>query len=97
MTEVTSGCTFYSSTLSSGLKELIITTANTADDGDTIVVTLKRYGISTLLSIFGCAHSTEDSIIVTEAPTTSVTTGTLTITIGGSTDNLKRVYVLRGI
>ncbi len=76
--------------------QLIITTAATADDGDTLTVDLSDYGITTFLGILGQTHSTEDSIVITEAPTTSVTTGTLTVTVGGSTDDKKRVFVVWG-
>lgn len=91
-----SDCTIYDSTLSSGIKELIVVTPATADDTDTVAIDLSNYGMKTILTIFGVAHSTEDSILVTEAPTTAVSGTTVTITIGGSTDNLKRVYTIRG-
>jgi len=80
-----------------GRKMIMVETPTTADTGDTIVITLATYGISTFLGILGFAHSTENSVVITEAPTTSVTTGTLTITTGGSlnTDD-KRVYIIWG-
>jgi hypothetical protein len=80
-----------------GRKMLIVETPNTADSGDTIAITLADYGISTFLGIFGNAHETEDSIVVTEEPTTSVSAGVLTITVGGTlnTDS-KRVYTIFG-
>jgi len=80
-----------------GRKMIMVETPTTADTGNTIVITLADYGISTFLGILGFAHSTENSVVITEAPTTSVTTGTLTITIGGSlnTDD-KRVYIIWG-
>jgi len=76
--------------------QLIITTLNTADDGDTLDVTLADYGIETFQAILGQTHSTEDSIVITEAPTTAVTSGVLTVTVGGSTDNKKRVFIVYG-
>ena len=91
--DVTSGCTF---------KRLIpgmlvkIETAATVDDGDTITMTLADYGMATVEAILGFQHGTTDSIITTEAPTTSVSSGVLTITIGGSTDNKKRVILVIG-
>jgi hypothetical protein len=80
-----------------GRKMLIVETPNTADSGDTIAITLADYGISTFLGIFGNAHETEDSIVVTEEPTTEVSAGVLTITVGGTlnTDS-KRVYTIFG-
>lgn len=79
-----------------GAKMLLVTTPATADDGDTIAVTLADFGVSTFLGILGQTHSTEDSIVITEAPTTAVSTGVLTITVGGSTDNKKRVFIVWG-
>ena len=91
--EITSGCTFTRKIPGFCLK---IETADTADDGDTIVVTLADYGMKTIEGILGFTHSTTDSVVITEAPTTSVTSGVLTITIGGSTDNKKRVIYVFG-
>jgi len=91
-------CTVYNSTLSSGVKEVIIDTPTTADSDDYITLVLKNYGITTLKSIFGVVHTTDGSVIATEAPTTAVTTGTLVITVtGSSVDDKRRVYTLRGV
>lgn len=79
-----------------GMKMIKIETVATADDGDTIAITLADYGIISLEGILGFTHSTTDSIVITEAPTTSVTSGVLTITVGGSTDNKKRVFIVFG-
>lgn len=78
-------------------KEIIVTCDNTADDGDTVAITLADYGITTLKMIKGYSHTTEGSVIIEEAPTTSVTAGVLTITIGGSTDNNFRAFLVGGI
>ena len=91
--EITSGCTFKRDIPG---KLLRIETAATADDGDTIVVTLADYGMKTIEGILGFTHSTTDSVVITEAPTTSVSSGVLTITVGGSTDNKKRVFLVYG-
>jgi hypothetical protein len=91
-------CTVYDSTLSSGVKELIVVTPATADNSDTIAIVMKSFGIKSILSIFVNAHDTEDSIVTTEAPTTSVTTGTLTVTLGAvAGSNKKRVITIRGL
>lgn len=71
-----------------------ITTDVTADDGDTIDVDLSTYGASGIDSIIGFIHSTTDSILVQEQPTTAVVAGTLTITVGGAVDNKKRTYLV---
>ena len=98
MTAIGANCTFRESVPNIGVKKIVITTPATADTGDTIDVTLASYGIGTLLGIDGYVHTTENSVMVAEDPTTSVTTGTLTITIGGSTvSDKKRVYELIGI
>jgi hypothetical protein len=98
MGDVTSGITIYDSTLSSGVKELVIKTGS-VDSADTFTVDLSAYGMADdgLLSIFGVQHSTSNSVVTTEAPTTSVSSGTLTVTVGGSSNDGKmRVYVIRG-
>jgi len=80
-----------------GRKMLIVETPTTADTGDTIPIVLATYGITTFLGILGFSHDTENSIVTTEAPTTAVSTGTLTITTGGSGNtDAKRVYVVYG-
>jgi len=93
MGEVTSVCTFKRDIPG---KLLRIESDATVDDGDTILVTLADYGFKTVEAVAGYAHTTTDSIIVAEQPTTSVTAGVLTITVGGATDNLKRVYLVYG-
>lgn len=79
-----------------GGKIIVVTAPATADDGDTIAVTLATHGMSTFLGILGQTHSTTDSIVITEAPTTAVSAGVLTITVGGSTDDKKRVFIVFG-
>jgi len=81
-----------------GLKIIAVQTRNTVDDADTIAVTLEDYGIDKngLLAVHGYAHTTDGSVVITEAPTTAVSSGVLTITVGGSTDNYTRVYLVYG-
>ena len=81
-----------------GLKTVIVTVANTTDAADTLAVTLTSNGIAAdgLLAVLGWSHTTDGSVIVTEAPTTSVTAGVLTITVPAGTDNDYRVYMLIG-
>jgi hypothetical protein len=98
MGAITTTCTYREAAPNLGVKSIIVTTPNTADTGDTIVITLADYGIGTLLAVEGFVHTTENSVIVAEAPTTSVTSGVLTITIGGSTvSDKKRVFRVTGI
>jgi len=75
-----------------------VKTINTVDDGDTFTVDLTKYGINAtgMRSVEGWIHTTANSIMVLEAPTTAVSSGTLTVTVGGSTDNKQRYYEIVG-
>jgi len=97
MTEISSGATITDNIPALGRKMIMVETAATADTGDTVAITLANYGISTFLGIYGMTHSTENSIVIAEAPTTAVSSGVLTITIGGSTNSdEKRVFLIFG-
>ena len=71
-----------------------VVTDATVDDGDTIAVDLSDYGATGIDFVLGFIHTTTDSVLVAEQPTTSVTSSVLTITVGGSTDNKKRTYLV---
>ena len=73
-------------------KEIVLETLATAVSADTIAVTLSDYGCTKFVGIDGQVHTTEDSVIVAEAPTTAVSAGVLTITVGGSAVTKKRTY-----
>lgn len=79
------------------MKEIMVVAPDTADDTDTMTIPLADYGITTLKFVQGYAHTTNNSVIITEAPTTSVSNGVLTITVGGSADNDLRVFRVGGI
>ena len=104
MADITSSITVFEQDSGMGVtddspfayKEIMVMTPATADDTDTLDVTLANYGITSVKSVKGFTHSTTDDIVIVEAPTTSVTSGVLTITIGGSTDNKKRVFIVGG-
>ena len=97
MGDITSGCTIRFGADVNGATEVLIETAATADTADTIALTLSDYGIVNYLCIDGYVHGTTDSVVIKEAPSTAVVTGTLTITVGGSTvSDEKRVYILKG-
>jgi hypothetical protein len=91
MTDITSGCTIIDSMVG-GVKLITLETANTADDADTLVLTLKDFGIKTLLKVDGAYQSTESSVAVVSAFTTSVSSGVLTITLD-STAGANKVRV----
>lgn len=96
MAEVSSGAVFTEAAPNAGLKRVFIETANTADAADTVDVTLADYGISKFLAISGWKHTTDNSVVVVESPTTAVSSGVLTITVPAGTDNDKRVYEIIG-
>ena len=79
-------------------KLALVTAGATTDDTDTLAVTLADHGMSDtgFLGIWGFTHSTLNDVLVVEAPTTSVTAGVLTITVGGSTDNKDRSFIIFG-
>jgi len=71
------------------LKRVMFTLANTSDAADTFAITLSDYGIAAtgLLAVNSWVHTADGSIITVEANTTSVTTGTLTVTIAAGTND----------
>jgi len=78
-------------------KVVIIRTAATVDAADVITpITLSDYGITSLLSVEGFVHTTTDSVITSEAVTTSVTAGVLSVTIPAGTDDDVRVIRIEG-
>lgn len=96
MADITSGCTIEALGYTGhAYKRLYVETAATADTADTIAITLSKYGATKIKDIIGCVHTTENSVVVGEAPTTAVSAGVLTITVGGSTvSDCKRVYTV---
>uniref|UniRef100_A0A6M3L9W7 Tail protein n=1 Tax=viral metagenome TaxID=1070528 RepID=A0A6M3L9W7_9ZZZZ len=76
-----------------GSKHLEVYTPATADTGDTFAIDLASYGGRLLKGIIGFIHSTAHSIVVQEQPTTSVSTTTVTVTVGGTAaDDQARFY-----
>lgn len=97
MGAITDDCTIRYGADVAGFTEIVVETPATADTADTIVLDLSDYGITDLLTVNGYVHTTEGSVVVEEAPTTAVSSGELTITVGGSTvSNKKRVYEVKG-
>jgi hypothetical protein len=79
---------------SPGVKRIYVTISN-SDSADTFTVTLSKYSADTFLGITGWVHTTANSIVVRENPTTSVSSGVVTVTIGGSSvTGKKRLYEL---
>ena len=82
----------------SELKRVLFVTPNTADAGNTLEITLTDYGISAtgLLAIQSWKHTTDGSVIVTEANTCAVSSGVLTVTVTAGTDDDMRVVEIIG-
>ena len=79
--------------------EIVIKTINTVDAADTLAVDLTKYGIKAdgFVGVLGFKHTTDNSVSVQEQPTTSVTTGTITLTVPAGTDNDARFYFVKGL
>lgn len=78
-----------------GIKKIIVRTGTTVTGAtDTATLTLAGFGCDRVLSVYGCVHTTEDSIMVQESCTTAVASGVLTITTETGNDNKKRVYTI---
>lgn len=77
---------------------LILETAATADNSYTLDVDLQTYGIAEdgLLGIYVWGHSTLNSVVAVEDPTTAVSSGTLTITGGvvSGTDKMRVILIV---
>ena len=95
MGDVTSVMTFKAFETRAPLIEIYAHTDDaTVDDGDTFTITLADYGATAIRAIHGFIETTADSIVAAEAPTTAVSAGVLTVTVGGSTDDKVRSYFI---
>lgn len=94
--DVTANCTFEISGTGLGhkFKEVKVFCDDTVDDTDYFTFTLANAGATTIVGVEGWIATTAGSVVVAEAPTTAVSAGVVTVTIGGSTDNKERFYVL---
>lgn len=63
-------------------KGVLLAVTAACDSTDTFTVDLTKYG--SFSGIIGFVHTTTGSVVVQEQPTTSVSSGTLTVTVGGS-------------
>ena len=76
----------------------IITLDATADDGDTSSIDIyEKFGMQRFMGIVGWIQTTANSVIAIEAPTTTCDGTKLVITVGGSTDNKQRTYMIYGL
>lgn len=75
-----------------------VTLGATADNTDFFTVDVyKEWGMQRVLAVIGFIQTTANSVIVEEAPTTAIDINNLTITVGGSTANKQRTYIVYGV
>ena len=99
MGDITSTCNIQIHTPNMGAKTLVIKTLATATTSDTIVLTLKNYGIASFMGCLTLIHSSAESVITletTNAATTAVSSGVLTLTIPGG-GAAERTIVIYGL
>lgn len=86
MTALTEGTDYFvfQGLPNTGIKTLIVSTVSSADTDDTLTVDLSTYGATAMLGIIGFTHTTLNSVVVQEQPTTAISGTTLTVTIGGT-------------
>jgi len=89
MADITDDCTIHTAEVGE-LKLITVRTPATADDADTLVLTLKNYGIKTFLKCVGTYQSTANSVAVEVAFVTSVTNGVLTVTLDSTAGSDKQ-------
>ena len=77
--------------------EVVIKTINTVDTGDTIVVDLTKYGINAtgLMGVRGDVQTTANSVVEQADPTTTVSSGSVTLTLTNAT-NQQQSLIVRG-
>ena len=96
MTDISTSCAYYLANNSFHTKCVLVDAPNTTDGTDTIAITLANYGITTFLGCLSFIHSTEASVITLEtsnAGTTAVVAGVLTITVVGGTNKRRSILV----
>lgn len=77
-----------------GVKVLMWELADDVIGGtDTVQIDLGDFGADTLLAIDVYDQTTTGSVVVSEAPTTVVTSGVLVVTLGGSDTGAKTVIL----
>lgn len=97
MTAITENTDFFvgQAAPNAGFKTLLVSTVSSVDTGDTFDVDLSAYGAGAMMGIIGFVHTTQNSVVVQEQPTTTMSGLTLTVTVGGTgADNLARHYVI---
>jgi len=79
--------------------EIVVKTIDTVDAADTLAVDMTKYGIRAdgLIGVVGFKHTTNNSVMVQEQPTTAVSSGTITLTVPAGTDDDARFYLIKGL
>lgn len=78
-----------------GLKVLQLWT-NDADENDFAQFSLADHGLKTVYNVLTQVHTTDNSVILTEAATTAVSGGNLTVTFPSGNDAKKRSILVFG-
>jgi hypothetical protein len=78
-----------------GLKIVQVWTAVGSSTNET-KIDLDSFGIKTLYNVICQVHTTDNSVIVTEAATCSASSGVLTVTIPSGNDSKKRSILIVG-
>ena len=80
------------------IRTALIAVAATAHGSDTVAITLTNYGIAAdgFLGIRVVRHTTDNSVLVVEAPTTAVVSGVLTVTLGAGNNDKTRSMLIFG-
>jgi len=74
------------------VKHLLITVDSTAQASDTIEVDLADYNGTELLGVAQYRHTTDNSVIVSEAGTGAISGTTVTLTIAAGTNDKSRAF-----
>jgi len=70
-----------------------VTPATVIGGTDNLTVDLSKFGCTNIHGILGFVENTTGEVVVQEQPTTSVSSSTLTITVGGS-GTKRRTYII---
>lgn len=78
-----------------GFRTITVSTPTSTDTADTFDVTLSDFGATTIRGVLGFVETTEGSVVEQEQPTTAVSAGVLTVTVGGTAvSDKRRNYVI---
>lgn len=88
-------CTIKTGLPNAGITLIQVVTEDTVVGGtDDVTVDLTKYGCTNVHAVMVSDETTTGSVVVNEDPTaTSVTTGTLTVDLGGSDTGVKTILI----